>query len=232
MKIQKHLRKLASKEKAAILSRFFKTGPGQYGEGDVFLGITVPKIRKTAKLYKDLILPEIKKLLRSKYHEERMAALFMLLTQYKKGGEHLKNKIFRLYLANTRHINSWDLIDLTTEHIVGKYLKDKPKDLLYELASSKNLWKKRIAMLSTFTYIKEGDCTETLKIAKMLMNDDHDLIHKAVGWMLREVGKRCSTEKEEAFLKKHYKNMPRTMLRYAIERFPEAKRLKYLKGAI
>lgn len=232
MRIQKNLRTLASKKKAEILSRFFKTGLGQYGEGDVFLGITVPQIRKTAMVFKDLEFSEIKKLLRSKYHEERMAALFILVAQFKKGDDKLKKRIFDIYLSNTRHINNWDLIDLTAEHIIGKYLEDKPKTLLYKLARSKSLWKRRIAMLSTFTYIKAGRCEETLKIARILMDDEHDLIHKAVGWMLREVGKRCSTAKEEAFLKKHYKKMPRTMLRYAIERFPEKKRQQYLKGTI
>jgi len=232
MKIQKNLRTLASKKKAEILSRFFKTGPGQYGEGDVFLGITVPQIRKTAKIFGDLELPQVKKLLRSKYHEERMAALLILVAQFKKGDDKVKKRVFDIYLSNTRHINNWDLIDLTAEHIIGKYLEDKPKILLYKLARSKSLWERRIAMLSTFTYIKAGRCEETLKIAQILLNDGHDLIHKAVGWMLREVGKRCSMQEEEAFLKKNYKTMPRTMLRYAIERFPEKTRLRYLKGQI
>jgi 3-methyladenine DNA glycosylase AlkD len=232
MKIQKHLRTLASKKKADILSRFFKTGPGQYGEGDVFLGITVPQIRKTVKIFGKLELPQVKKLLRSKYHEERMAALFILVGQYKRGDETAKEKLFNMYLASTRQINNWDLIDLTAEHIVGKYLEDRPKTLLYKLARSKSLWERRISILSTFTYIKEGRCDETLKIARILLNDGHDLIHKAVGWMLREAGKRCSMQAEETFLKKHYKNMPRTMLRYAIERFPESKRLAYLHGTM
>lgn len=232
MEIQKHLRLLASKEKAAILSRFFKTGRGQYGEGDIFLGITVPQIRKTAKLFKDLELTEVKNLLRSKYHEERMTALFILVGQYKRGDEAAKEKIFRMYLANTRHINNWDLIDQTAEHIVGKYLEDRPKTLLYKLARSRSLWERRIAILSTFAYIKEGRCDETLKIARILLNDGHDLIHKAVGWMLREAGKKCSMKKEEAFLKRYYMAMPRTMLRYAIERFQESKRLAYLHGTI
>ncbi|MFA5103742.1 MAG: DNA alkylation repair protein [Candidatus Margulisiibacteriota bacterium] len=232
MQIEIYLRSLASKEKAKILSGFFKTGPGQYGEGDVFLGITVPKIRKAVKAFEGITLAELKILLGSKYHEERLAALLILVAQYKKGDEFLRKKIFQLYLTNTRHINNWDLVDLSAEHIVGQYLSDRPKDLLYKLAKSKDLWERRISVLSTFAYIKEGECDETLKISEMLLKDDHDLIHKAVGWMLREVGKRCSMQKEEAFLKKHYKIMPRTMLRYAIERFPEKKRQMYLRGQV
>ncbi len=232
MRIQEHLRKIASKEKAKILSRFFKTGPGEYGEGDVFMGITVPQIRNAVKLFKDTELTDIKKLLRSKYHEERMAALLLLVARYKKSDEMVKREIFRTYLSNTKHINNWDLIDLTAEHIAGQYLSDRHKDILYKLAGSKSLWERRIAILSTFAYIKQGKCDETLKIARLLLNDEHDLIHKAVGWMLREVGKRCSMREEEAFLKKYYKTMPRTMLRYAIERFPEQKRQKYLQGHI
>lgn len=232
MRIQEHLRKISSKGKAKILSRFFKTGPGEYGEGDVFLGITVPQIRNAVKIFKDTGLSDIKGLLRSKYHEERMAALLLLVAHFKKSDNMAKKEIFRIYLSNTKHINNWDLIDLTAEHIVGQYLSDRQKDILYKLAGSKSIWERRISILSTFAYIKEGNGSETLKIAKMLLRDEHDLIHKAVGWMLREVGKRCSMQEEEAFLKRHYKTMPRTMLRYAIERFPEKKRQAYLKGSV
>lgn len=232
MGIEEYLRSVSSEKKAGILSGFFKTGPGQYGEGDIFLGITVPRIRKAAKSFEKTPLTELKKLLRSKFHEVRLAALLIMVAQYKKGDWPTKEAIFRLYLANTRHINNWDLVDLSAEHIIGRHLLDKPKDLLYKLARSESLWERRISVLSTFAYIKEGKCEETLKISGMLLNDKHDLIHKAVGWMLREVGKRCSVDKEEGFLKKHYKTMPRTMLRYAIERFPENKRQRYLKGTV
>ena len=226
------LRKLSNPQKAKLLQRFFKTGPGQYAQGDKFLGIMVPQTRKIAKQFEGLELPDVVKLLHSKYHEERLAALFIMVSQFKKGDGKLKEKIFKVYVSNTKCINNWDLIDLTAGHIVGTYLENKPKGLLYQFARSKDLWKKRISILSTFKYIYEGKPQETLKIAQILLNDEHDLIHKAVGWMLREVGKRCSQKTEEEFLQKRYKKMPRTMLRYAIERFPEKLRQKYLKGLI
>lgn len=194
--------------------------------------MVVPDIRKTAKIYKDLDLKSVETLLHSGYHEERLAALLIMVSQFKKGDDKLKQKIFKSYVGNTKYINNWDLIDLTAEHIVGVYLEDKPKTLLYSFANSNDLWKKRISILSTFRYIKNGKPRETLKIARILLNDKHNLIHKAVGWMLREAGKRCSQKTEEGFLKKYYKKMPRTMLRYAIERFPEKLRQKYIKGLI
>ena len=230
--LRKDLSRRSDPKRAAVLQRFFKTGPGEYAEGDRFLGITLLVMRSTVKSHLTLPLSQAKRLLCSKYHEERMAALLILVSQFKKGDEALRKKIFSLYTSNTGYINNWDLIDLTAPHIVGAYLKDKPKDLLYEFARSKDLWKKRISILATFAYIYKGEAKETLKISRILLNDEHDLIHKAVGWMLREVGKRCSQKTEEEFLKKYYKKMPRTMLRYAIERFPEKLRQKYLKGLI
>ena len=229
---KKELRKNASQEKAKILSRFFKTGPGQYGAGDRFLGITVPKQRSIAKQFFDLSLHDLQKLLNSVYHEERLTALLILVLRYPRVDKKEQEKIYKFYLKNTRNINNWDLVDLTAEKIIGPCLEGKDKSVLFKLARSKNLWEKRIAILSTFHYIKKGESKLTLQIAEMLLNDDHDLMHKAVGWMLREVGKRCGEKEEEEFLKKYYKKMPRTMLRYAIERFAENKRLKYLKNKI
>lgn len=229
---KKELRKNASQEKAKILSRFFKTGPGQYGAGDKFLGITVPKQRSIAKQFFDLSLRDLQKLLNSVYHEERLAALLILVLRYHRVDKKEQEKIYKFYLKNTRNINNWDLVDLTAEKIIGPYLEEKDKSVLFKLARSKKLWEKRIAILSTFHYIKKGKSKLTLQIAEILLNDDHDLMHKAVGWMLREVGKRCGEKEEEEFLKKYYKKMPRTMLRYAIERFAENKRLKYLKNKI
>jgi 3-methyladenine DNA glycosylase AlkD len=222
---------LGNKEQAAISQRFFKTGPGEYGEGDIFLGIKVPVLRKLAKEYFDLPLKEVKPILRSKYHEIRLLSLFILVDQFSKSDQKKKKRIYELYLKNTGFINNWDLVDSSAHHIVGPYLIDKSKALLAELAQSDLLWERRIAILSTFHYIKNDKFSDTLRIAEMLLSDKEDLIHKAVGWMLREIGKR-RLPSEETFLKKHYHNMPRTMLRYAIEKFPEPKRQRYLKGQI
>lgn len=225
--LQQELKDLANPAQAKILQRFFKTGKGQYGEGDIFLGIKVPVQRKVAKKYTELKLAEVEKLLASKIHEHRLISLFILITKYKNGTEQEKQKIFNLYLKNTKNINNWDLVDLSAPNIVGAYLKDKERKILYKLAKSKNLWEKRIAILATLAFIRKNDFTDTLKISKILLQDNHDLIHKAVGWLLREVGKR-SQPTEEKFLKKYYRKMPRTMLRYAIERFSEKKRKFYL----
>jgi 3-methyladenine DNA glycosylase AlkD len=222
---------LGNKEQAAISQRFFKTGPGEYGEGDIFLGIKVPVLRKLAKEYFDLPLKEVKPILRSKYHEIRLLSLFILVDQFSKSDQKKKKRIYELYLKNTGFINNWDLVDSSAHHIVGPYLIDKSKALLAELAQSDLLWERRIAIMSTFHYIKNDKFSDTLRIAEMLLSDKEDLIHKAVGWMLREIGKR-RLPSEETFLKKHYHNMPRTMLRYAIEKFPEPKRQRYLKGQI
>jgi len=229
--IKKDLQAESDPLKKKGLSRFFKTGKGEYGEGDIFLGVTVPKIRRVAKKYKDVSLDEIRTLLRSLIHEERLTALLILVENFRKADETEKTEIFNLYLKNTKYINNWDLVDLSASRIVGEFLKDKPVDILYTLAKSKSLWERRIAIISTFQFIWEGRFAETLKISKILLTDRHDLIHKAVGWMLREVGKR-SFKTEEGFLKKHYKKMPRTMLRYSIEKFPEKLRLRYLTGVV
>ncbi|MBI2617295.1 DNA alkylation repair protein [Candidatus Gottesmanbacteria bacterium] len=226
--VKKELRKLQHPKKARILQRFFKTGPGEYGEGDIFLGISVPQIRNTAKKYFHLDLITLTSLIRSSIHEERQLALMILVAQFKKGDEKEKKRLYTFYLDNIHSINNWDLIDGSAEHIIGSYLESKNKTLLKNFASSDNLWKKRIAMVSTFYYIKQGDPKEALKIATILIKDRHDLIQKAVGWMLREIGKRCGEDIEEAFLKKYYKAMPRTMLRYAIEHFSNSKREFYL----
>ena len=228
-KIQKRLRQFATREKARVLQGFFKTGPGEYGEGDIFLGIVVPDIRRVAKEFQDTPLEEIKKILASQYHEERLLALLMLVHQFAKGDEALKKRIYGLYLKSTRYINNWDLVDLSAPNIVGTYLLDKSRKPLYAFAKSNDLWKRRIAILSTAAFIRQNDFDDTLRISESLLKDDHDLLHKAVGWMLREVGKR-DLRAEERFLKQHYKKMPRTMLRYAIERFPEGKRRNYLDG--
>ena len=223
------LRKESDSEKAKILQRFFKTGKGEYGEEDIFLGITVPKQKEIAIKYESLALKDIQLLLKSKIHEERLTALLILVNNYKKSEN--KSEIYDFYLKNTKNINSWDLVDLSAQVIIGTYLEDKDRSILYKLAKSSNLWERRIAIISTFHFIKNNDFSDALKIAEILLNDKHDLIHKAVGWMLREIGKRDISVLEN-FLKKNYHSMPRTMLRYAIEKFPEKKRKMYLAGKI
>ena len=222
------MKRHANPIKASILQRFFKTGKGQYGEGDIFLGITVPVSRKFAKKYKDLTESEIKTLLKSKIHEERLIAVLILVHNFENGDEHTKKKIFEYYLENTKHINNWDLVDLSAGKIIGAYLLKKPNGILQKLAKSQILWERRIAIIATFNFIKNGQSKDTFNIAKILLNDKHDLIHKAVGWMLREVGKRVSMEQEVDFLDKYAYKMPRTMLRYAIERMSGPNREKYL----
>lgn len=229
------IRKTISKQKnpaqAIILQRFFKTGKGEYGEGDIFYGIKVPEQRIIAKQFKDLSLDSLKTLILSKVHEERLIAAFILVDQFKSGDEKKKKIIFNFYLKNRKGINNWDLVDLSAPKIIGAYLIDKEKDLLYKFAHSKDLWEKRISIISTQAFIREHFFEDSLIISEILLHDKHDLIHKAVGWMLREIGNR-DLETEEEFLKKHYKIMPRTMLRYAIEKFPEQKRMAYLRGKI
>jgi 3-methyladenine DNA glycosylase AlkD len=226
--IKKEILKAADPSKAKLLQGFFKTGQGEYGEGDIFLGITVPEQRKIARKYKDLGLKEIQELLNSKFHEHRLIALLILIEKYDKTDD--KKEIVDFYLKNTMNINNWDLVDLSSHKILGDYLLDKDRSILFKLARSEDLWEKRISIISTFAFINKNQSEDSFKIAEILLNDKHDLIHKAVGWMLREVGKRVSQDAEEEFLKKHYKNMPRTMLRYAIERFDEDKRQFYLNG--
>jgi 3-methyladenine DNA glycosylase AlkD len=229
--IRARLRKLGTKERAKISQSFFKTGPGKYGEGDCFLGVTVPELRQLATAYQAITLTEVTQLLRSTIHEERLVALLILVRAYARGDQSATKMIYKLYLKNSRFVNNWDLVDASAEHIVGAFLLDKKKKPLTVLAKSKDLWERRIAIMATFHFIKRGAFAETLKIAGMLLSDKEDLIHKAVGWMLREIGKR-DIRVEERFLKGHYMEMPRTMLRYAIERFPESQRQRYLRGEI
>jgi 3-methyladenine DNA glycosylase AlkD len=222
------LKAMADPEKAKFLPRFFKTGPGEYGEGDRFLGVVVPKIRKLVKTCLQESDDEILKLLHSPYHEERLAALLIMVEQYRRGDAARKQVIYDQYLANTAHINNWDLVDLSALYIVGAHLDGRNSSVLTTLALSESLWDRRIAMLATFYFIRQGKSDEALRIAELLLHDRHDLMHKAVGWMLREVGKRGSMERECEFLNRHAAVMPRTMLRYAIERFPENLRKKYM----
>ncbi len=226
--LKSEFKKLANKKQAEILSGFFKTGKGQYGEGDIFLGIKVPIQRIVAKKYEHLSLAELSELLNDKIHEHRLTALLILIKQYEKADSRGKKEIAQFYLQNTKNINNWDLVDLSCSHILGDYLIDKPRKILYKLAKSKNLWEKRISIISTLVFIRNKDFADALKISEILSRDKHDLIHKAVGWMLREIGKR-DAEILENFLRKHCKTMPRTMLRYAIEKFNEKKRKFYLK---
>ena len=214
-----------------IPNDFFKTGHGEYGEGDQFLGIRVPVLRMKAREFKNTPIPEILCLLKSVFHEERLMALFMLVEKYNKGTHRDRKEIYRRYMMNIDNINNWDLVDSSAGHIVGVYLADKDKQPIYQMAKSKNIWERRIAIISTFPMIKAHDFETTLEVSRLLLKDDKDLIHKAVGWMLREVGKR-DLAVEKKFLKKYYKLMPRTMLRYAIEKFPDRIRKKYLKGLI
>ena len=227
--IKNKLHKLGDRKRAEQSKRYFKTGPGEYGEGDIFLGIPVPELRKLSRAYRDKPLQTAEKLLESPIHEERMLALLILVLQYKQADANLQKRIYTLYLKNTRFINNWDLVDLSAHHIVGPFLADRSKRPLYRLAASKSLWERRIAIMATFHFIRQNEYTDTLNIAEILISDQEDLIHKSVGWMLREVGKR-DLQTEEEFLKPRYKDMPRTMLRYAIEKFPTAKRKRYLKG--
>ncbi len=262
MDLRRMLEKNANPEKAEIYQRFFKTGKGEYGEGDIFLGLTVPQTRQIAKQFSHLTFDEIKKHLSSRYHEERLTALLILVNNYQKtkseknfekirkqsnfskfskrslkeknkegGYSNFSEEIMKFYLKNTKYINNWDLVDLTADKILGNYLFDKDKLTLYKLAKSDNLWERRISIISTFYFIKNNQFEDALKMSKILLSDKHDLIHKAVGWMLREIGKR-NRKVLENFLKQNYKNIPRTTLRYAIEKFPENLRQKYLRGEI
>ena len=227
IKIKNELQSHKNEAKAKILSGFFKTGKGQYGEGDVFLGIAVPITREIAKKYSDMGFADIHKLLLSKIHEERLSALMILAEKYKKSDLKSKKLIVEFYLNNTKNINNWDLVDLSADKILGNYLVGKDKLILYKLAKSSNLWEKRISVVSTFAFIKNNQFSDTIKIAEILLNDGQDLIQKAVGWMLREMGKRDEKELLK-FLDKNYKKMPRTMLRYAIERLDEKKKKFYM----
>jgi 3-methyladenine DNA glycosylase AlkD len=228
-KIKEELRKNSNKEKAKILQGFFKTAPGQYGYGDVFIGCNVPHIRKIANKYKDIELSYILKLLKSPIHEERLIALIILVLKFNEAEIDGRKKIYEFYLRNTKYINNWDLVDLTAPNIVGRFLADSGKKILYSLAKSKSLWERRISIVSTFNFIRNNSFSDTLKITRLLLADKEDLIHKACGWMLREVAKRDKGLVDD-FLSKHCRNMPRVMLRYTIERFPEKERKTYLKA--
>lgn len=227
--IKEEFRKLSNPEHAKRLQKYFKTGKGEYGEGDIFLGLRVPAVRKIAKKYSNLPIIDATKFLKSRFHEERLFALFVLVELFRKKFEEDRGKIYNLYLKNTDYINNWDLVDVSAPRIVGAYLFARNKNPIYSLAESKNIWKRRIAIMATSYFISNNEFINTLKIAEKLLKDKEDLIHKAVGWMLREVGKRDPILEEE-FLKKHCKEMPRTMLRYAIEKFPEEKRKNYLRS--
>ncbi len=232
MKASEEIRELANEEIAKHSLRFFKTDKGEYGYGDIFLGVRAPKIRLIAKKHIDLSIADMKILIKSKYHEERFLGLIILVNKYSKTkNNETRNQLYKVYVSSFKYINNWDLVDVTCSHVIGKHLMDKDRSILYTWAKSEDLWTKRIAIVSTHCFIRKNELQDTFKIAKILLNDEHDLIHKAVGWMLREAGKR-DLEKEEIFLKKYYNIMPRTMLRYAIERFPEPKRQKYLRGII
>jgi len=222
---------LANEQIAEHSQRFFKTGKGEYGEGDIFLGIRVPLLRRLVKKYGGISIAEVRKLLHSKFHEERLLAVLMLVQLFKSADESVQKQVYDLYLENTEFINNWDIVDISASNIVGAHLYEKDKAPLYDLVQSKNLWERRISIISTFYFIRQNEFDDTLKLAKILLNDKEDLIHKAVGWMLREVGKR-EIEFEEEFLQEHYKIMPRTMLRYAIEKFPETSRKMYLRGEV
>ncbi len=225
--VKKEIQAKRNREHAPLLQRFFKTGKGEYAEGDIFYGLTVPESRIIAKKFFDLPFTEIPKLLHSKIHEERAIALFILVEQFKKADEKMKKKIVDFYLSSTRWINNWDLVDLSSHKILGEYLVDKDAKILLKMAKSKNLWERRIAIVSAFAFIRRGKLKESFHLAEMLLKDSHDLMHKAVGWMLREAGKKDRVPLE-VFLDTHAHHMPRTMLRYAIEKFSPAERQFYL----
>ncbi|MBF0484164.1 MAG: DNA alkylation repair protein [Candidatus Omnitrophica bacterium] len=227
-KLKKRLRDFASKEDAKFLQRFFKTGPGQYGEGDVFIGVRVPDNRKVAKEFKDLSMSDLNILIKSPIHEERLLALIIITFQFAKADDKNQKLLFDLYLSNTKSINNWDLVDLSAPNVVGAYLLNRDRSILFKMAKSKLLWDRRIAVVATHYFIRNNSFDHTLKISEMLLEDNEDLMHKAAGWMLREVGKR-DVEVLRGFLNKHHKIMPRTMLRYAIEKFEEKERKSYLK---
>ena len=229
--MQGALRALGDAGIAEHSAGFFKSGKGQYGEGDRFLGVRVPVIREQARVFRDASLRSVLALLRSKYHEERLLAVLLLVDKYRRGDAAMEQRVFDLYITHRSHINNWDLVDSSAHLIVGPHLESGDRSLLYELADSGSLWDRRIAIMATFHYIRNDDFTDALRLARRLRNDPHDLIHKATGWMLREIGKRDRAV-EERFLERNYHKMPRTMLRYAIEKFPAARRKAYLNGKV
>ena len=229
------IKKLGNPEKAKLSQRFFKTGPGQYGEGDIFLGLTVPEQRQITKTFLDLPLSELSQALQSKYHEFRLTALLILNHQYAQAAkvkdEKLCQQLCEFYLEHSTRINNWDLVDASARNVVGEHLYTRSRKILYKLAASKNLWERRIAIISTFAFIKKNDFADTLKISTILFKDKEDLMHKAVGWMLREVGKMDRPTLDQ-FLRQNYQQMPRTALRYAIEHYSQNERQKFLKGLV
>ncbi len=228
----RELQALANPEAAAVAQRYFRTGPGEYGEGDVFLGLRVPAVRQLSRRYRSLGLPEVEQLLHSRYHEARLLALLLLVHGFERGDADHRRRIFELYLANTRWINNWDLVDLSAPRIVGaRLLETGDADVLRRLAGSEWLWERRISVLATFAFIRRDRFGDALGIAALLVHDRHDLIHKAVGWMLREIGQR-DRQVEERFLDAYCREMPRTMLRYAIEKLPPQRRRAYLQGEV
>ena len=229
--VERDLHALANPRDAVFLQRFFKTGAGEYGEGDQFLGIRVPPLRHLARRFRELPHEQVLNLLRSPWHEQRLLALLLLVDQYRRGTNAEREVIHRAYLDNVVYIDNWDLVDSSAEHIVGGHVDPRRATLLEQLAHSRSVWERRIAVLATFYWIKQHEYRPTLRIAELLMNDPHDLIQKAVGWMLREIGKR-DLAIEEKFLLRYYRQMPRTMLRYAIERMPESRRQQYLQGEL
>ncbi|NHQ60854.1 DNA alkylation repair protein [Chlorobium sp. BLA1] len=229
--ISARLELLGDPQAACFALRFFKTGSGEYGEGDLFRGIRVPVLRKLAPALDNVPPEEVIRLLASAFHEDRLLALLLLIRRFRKADGVEQERIYNSYLANTLHINNWDLVDISAEHIVGSFLRNRDRAPLYRLAVSESLWERRIAIVSTFHFIRCNEFHDTLAIAGMLLNDPEELIHKAAGWMLREVGKRDQPAEEE-FLRVHCRRMPRVMLRYAIERFEEGKRQRYLKGLV
>ena len=228
MEVEAALRRYINPVKREYLPRFFKTGPGQYGEGDRFLGVVVPDTRRVARQYKDVSFDVMASLLQSPWHECRLCALLMLVERFRKRDESCRKAIFDFYLTQTEHVNNWDLVDLSAPGIVGEYLKDKPREVLYRLADSALLWEQRIAVVATYTLIRNHDFTDILRLAERLLHHKHDLMQKAIGWMLREMGKRDLGLLVQ-FLQQYSREMPRTMLRYAIEKFPEAERKEWLR---
>ena len=226
--ITNELQALSDAEKREIFPKFFKAGKGEYGEGDRFLGVTVPNIRAIAKLHKDISIEEIQDLIQSEWHEVRLCALIMMVEKSKKKDEALRKELFNLYLSQTKRINNWDLVDLSCRFIVGEYLLDKSRDILYQLAQSPLLWDNRIAIVSTYAFIRKGQLEDTYALSDLMMHHPHDLMHKAIGWMLREAGKRDANRLYN-YVMSHRADMPRTMLRYAIEKFSPAERSILMK---
>ena len=228
--ITNKLQALSDAEKREIFPKFFKAGKGEYGEGDRFLGVTVPNIRAIAKLHKDISIEEIRELIQSEWHEVRLCALIIMVEKSKKKDETLRKELFNLYLSQTKRINNWDLVDLSCRFIIGEYLLDKSRDILYQLAQSSLLWDNRIAIVSTYAFIRKGQLEDTYALSDLMMQHPHDLMHKAIGWMLREAGKRDS-ERLYDYVMSHRADMPRTMLRYAIEKFSPKERAILMKRA-